>query len=259
MTCEECQEAWSARRDGEATPAEPDPHLSGCAPCQAWVARAEALTRIGRLAAVAPLDYRPAQDPVVLAARPAPGRRARLSAAVTRWVCDGRRLASGLRFALGVVGTAQFLLGLAQITALGQAMVGRAHSVSSAHLWNESAAWNLAIGAAFSWVALRRTKTSGLVPLLTAFVSTIVILGLGDLLDGLVDPTRLISHGLIVLGYLIVLTLSRPRFNFPDPYEVEGQPPAPWRARFDSDTEQAPAPVMPLRPVVAEYGHRPAA
>ena len=46
----------------------------------------------------------------------------------------------------------------------------RARQATPGHLWHESAAWNVAVGAAFLFIALRRNRPSGLVPMLTAFV-----------------------------------------------------------------------------------------
>jgi predicted anti-sigma-YlaC factor YlaD len=262
MTCDECRLAWSADRDGEDPLAPLDAvaaHLDGCPPCRDWTERADALARLSRLAAVPAVTYQPAHDPIVLAAVPAPRGLARMLGDRFR-----RRIARWGRIALGVVGAAQFVLGLAQVTAVGQsvasgAMAGAAaDAVSPAHLWHESAAWNLAIGAAFVWVAWRRIRPAGLVPLLTAFVSAIVVLGLGDLLGGLVDPRRLISHGLIVLGYLLVLALSRPEFDVPDPWTDVPGPPRPWRARFDTEPDRPDDAVIGRRPVVARIrtGHQ---
>jgi hypothetical protein len=77
------------------------------------------------------------------------------------------------------------------------------------HLWHESAAWNLAVGAAFLWIAARRGRPVGVVPLLTAFVAALVLLSAGDVIGGRVEAARLASHGFVVTGYLLVLALSR--------------------------------------------------
>src|SRR6185503_20257301 len=79
----------------------------------------------------------------------------------------------------------------------------------TAHLWHESAAWNVAIGAGFLWIALLRVPASALVPVLTAFVGMLTLLSANDLWSGRVDSTRLASHGLVVAGYLVVLGLGR--------------------------------------------------
>ena len=69
----------------------------------------------------------------------------------------------------------------------------------------------------FGWIAVRRSRPSGLVPILTAFVGLLTLLSANDLWLGQVDGTRLLSHALIVAGYLIVIALTRPRFDLGDP------------------------------------------
>lgn len=83
-------------------------------------------------------------------------------------------------------------------------------TLTSGHLWHEAAAWNVAVGAAFLFVAARRTPPTGLVPMLSAFVGTLVLLSVNDLMTGRVDATRLVSHGFLLAGYLVV-ALSWPR------------------------------------------------
>ena len=64
-----------------------------------------------------------------------------------------------LRTGLGLIGGLQLVLGLAQV-GRGRA-AGHAHGplgmLASGHLWHESAAWNIAVGAGFLFVATRRT------------------------------------------------------------------------------------------------------
>ena len=52
------------------------------------------------------------------------------------------------------------------------------------HVWNESAAWNVAVGAGYLFIALRRTRPVGLVPMLTAFVGMLLLLSVNDLTGG---------------------------------------------------------------------------
>ncbi|MEK8110497.1 hypothetical protein NKG94_51575 [Micromonospora sp. M12] len=65
-----------------------------------------------------------------------------------------------LRAALGTLGAVQVMLGLAQ--------VGRGaadgHLPGGHHLWHESAAWTIAVGAGFVVVAVRRSAAADLVP-----------------------------------------------------------------------------------------------
>ncbi|GAB3860791.1 hypothetical protein [Dactylosporangium cerinum] len=52
---------------------------------------------------------------------------------------------------LGGFGLAQFVLGIAQA-----ANAATAHVHQAGHVFHESAAWNVAIGAGFAWIATRR-------------------------------------------------------------------------------------------------------
>ncbi|MEQ4300199.1 zf-HC2 domain-containing protein [Plantactinospora sp. B6F1] len=243
MGCEEYREALSARLDGEEHPAERaglDRHLAGCARCRSWLESATALNRLARTSVVGPpLEI----DDRILAAAPGPARPV-------------ARLAGALRVALGVVGVAQFLLGAAQIAGIGDA--GHRHGFQAVfgggpdHLWHESAAWNVALGAGFAWIALRRTRPVGLVPTLTAFVAVLTLLSVNDAIAGRVDPSRILSHGLILAGYLIILGLSRPTIDSGEPPPRYGGRTRPgWRARFDEEPEPAPPRLRLVRPNTA--------
>ena len=209
VQCDRYQEALSARLDGEAEPIAPsevDDHLARGAVCRAWVEDAARGPRLLRTGPALPgLDVTEA----VLAA--APGR----------WRHWWEVL---LRVALGMLGTGQLVLGLLQLTAWRPVEPHRhgaaPDGVGLAHLWHESAAWNVAIGAAFLWVATRRSRPAGLVPVLTAFIGLLALLCLLDLLAGQVSITRLASHGLVLVGYLVVLALAHPSLQLSPP----GQP-----------------------------------
>jgi predicted anti-sigma-YlaC factor YlaD len=220
--CDRYREALSARLDGEDDPTERtavDRHLAGCPDCRAWLDAAAEVTRLARTSAVA------AVAPRVVAA--APG--------LTRV-----RVTFGLRVTLAGIGVAQFLLGAAQIADAGSAHVHGLGGLGlgSGHLWHESAAWNLALGAGFAFVALRRTRPSGLLPTLTAFVAVLTVLSAGDILAGRVDGPRLASHAFLVAGYLVTLALSRPAL---DP----GEPPAGRGSRWKASFAEEPAPAPP--------------
>jgi predicted anti-sigma-YlaC factor YlaD len=205
--CERYREALSARLDGEDEPvggAELDAHLAGCPACRQWLEDAATVNRLARTApAVAGVDVTEAVLPAM------PGR----------W---RGRLAVVLRLALGLLGGAQLLLGLLQITSLegGEADATHGTAMDGAtpgHLWHESAAWNVAVGAAFLWIAARRGRPLGVIPILTAFIGVLVLLSGADVLAGRVEPLRLASHGFVLVGYLIVLALSRPVLDLTPP------------------------------------------
>jgi predicted anti-sigma-YlaC factor YlaD len=230
--CERYREALSARLDGEDLPieaAELDAHLAGCAGCRQWADDAAAVTRLARVQVI---NRQPRVDGDALAT----GRKRR------------PRLSRVLRVLLGVFGAAQFALGILQSAGseTGHDHSGGPLGVNPGHLFHESAAWNVAIGAGFGWIALRRGRPVGALPMLTAFVALLGLLSVNDIAGGRVDSLRLLSHGFVVAGYAIVVALTRPSL---DP----GQPPASrlgsarrWRARLESPEEPAAGP-PPLR------------
>lgn len=231
MGCERFREAISARLDGEDEPderAELDAHLEGCAACRRWSHDAATVTRLARMHVV---TGQPSVDQSVLTVAPA-RRRA--------------RLVTSLRVLLGAFGAAQFLLGMAQVG--GVAATVHVHGTSTpqapGHLWHESAAWNVAVGAGFAWIALRRGRPAGALPMLTAFVAVLGLLSVNDIAGGRVDGLRLLSHGFILAGYTIVLVLSRPGLDPGQPPPSRQGPPWRWHARLNLDDEP-PAPAGP--------------
>ncbi|SNT63670.1 Predicted anti-sigma-YlaC factor YlaD, contains Zn-finger domain [Asanoa hainanensis] len=226
----------SARLDGEDAPGErelTERHLADCAHCAAWLDAAAVVTRLARTAPVPParpidltsVDLPPTAEPPERLEEPNERRRP--------------RLAVGLRLGLAAIGAVQFLLGAAQVAGLGRDDHAHEAALGSGHLWHESAAWNLAIGAGFAFVALRRTRPTGMLPTLTAFVGVLTLLSANDIIAGRVEPGRLASHGFLIAGWLITLALSRPAL---DP----GEPPARgttrrWTASFDPEPTTATA------------------
>lgn len=191
MTCEECREQFSARLDGEETPglrAEVDAHVATCAACREWQDAAARVTRLARMEVV-----RPGPDLVdaVLAARPTHRRH---------------RLRLSLRVVLALLGTGQLVL--AALTLLGVTMWTHA---GAAHLSHEFAAWNLALGVGFLWIAFRVAKPAGIVPTLAAFVLVLTVLEIIDVVSGRVEPARLLSHTLVQAGLVVVVALAGPR------------------------------------------------
>lgn len=227
--CPDCRELISAALDREDDPArrgEMDAHLAECADCQRWYDDAAAITRLARTAVV---PASPGVDLSVLDAAPRPWRA---------------RTAQLLRWTLGSLGVAQFLLGVVQIGTLARDThhhVGQVASVG--HLWHESAAWNFAIGAGFVWIATRRGRAAGIAPTLTVFVAVLTLLSLGDLVAGRVNGMWLLHHGVIFAGYGIIVLLTRRAFDFGDPPGHRGH--RRWRLWLDdraSGSRRAPVP-----------------
>lgn len=193
----------SAQLDGEDDPADRDrvdEHLAGCAGCREWLDRAAAVNRVTR---TGPVPDVPDLSDAILAALP-PGPPGRVPWRV--------RATAALYVALAAVGAVQLILGLNQVGggSAGQHVhAGTGADAIPGHLWHESAAWNVAVGAGFLFIALRRSRPTGLVPMLTAFVGMLLLLSLNDLSAARVDGARLVSHGFVILGYLLVVALSR--------------------------------------------------
>jgi len=225
MACERWREMLSAQLDGEDDPADRprvDEHLAGCAGCREWLERAAAVNRLTRTGLVTDVpDLTAAILAALPPAAPAPARRGlwREWFAITRSGGEagagprpGRRarLSAALYVALAFVGAVQLISGLAQVG--GGASSPHVHTglgATPGHLWHESAAWNVAVGAGYLFIALRRNRPTGLVPMLTAFVGMLLLLSVNDLSAARVDGTRLVSHAFVILGYLLVVALSR--------------------------------------------------
>ncbi|ABP55032.1 zf-HC2 domain-containing protein [Salinispora tropica] len=241
MGCEQWREVLSAQLDGEETPAEraaADSHLASCGACRTWFDQAAAITRRARLSVSV---IGPDLTDAILAAHPA---TAPTGATMRRpW---RQRLALALRAVLGLTGALQVMLGLTQV---GQAAAGpHIHAggpLASGHLWHEAAAWNIAVGAGFLFVAARRTPPTGLLPMLSAFVGTLVLLSVNDVMTGRVETARLVSHGFLFVGYAIVVVMSRPGLH-PDgpPADLRTDRPR-WRIPAE---DEPPPPSLRLAP-----------
>jgi predicted anti-sigma-YlaC factor YlaD len=244
----------SAQLDGEDDPADRlrvEEHLAGCAGCRQWLDRAATVNRVTRTGVGAPA---PDLTAAILAAAPGgPGQSSKRQS----------RVAAALFVALGGVGAMQLILGLAQVAGSGTG--DHLHSglgATAGHLWHESAAWNVAVGAGYLFIALRRSRPTGLLPMLTAFVGMLLLLSINDLTAARVDGTRLVSHGFVILGYVLVMALSRVGGGTAVPPDARTGNDSGWRARFLSDEGDQgvePAPprlrLLPGRPGPLTAGH----
>jgi predicted anti-sigma-YlaC factor YlaD len=261
MACERWREMLSAQLDGEDDPAvRPlvDEHLAGCAECRVWLDQAATVNRLTRIGGPVAPDLSAtilAALPTQPQARPA-RRRFRPPPAAALYV------------ALAAIGAVQLILGLGQIG--GGVASGHTHAgvdATPGHLWHESAAWNVAVGAGYLFIALRRSRPSGLVPMLTAFVGMLLLLSVNDLTGGRVDSTRLVSHGFVIVGYLLIVALSRMPGGFAAPPGSRSEGGSGWRARFaEEDEDDSLAAVfrpglrlVPRDPMTAEHDERRAA
>jgi predicted anti-sigma-YlaC factor YlaD len=189
VKCDRIREAASARLDGEPiglSAAVLDHHLTTCVDCARWLEEATRLTRVSRLSGTEMPDLADR----ILAGAALPARR----------VLRRRRL---LRLALVVVGAAQ--IGIAMPSLFGSS-IDMAMSMHAAH---ETAAWNVAIGAAFLATALRPQRAGGLLPALAVFVGVLTALSIRAVASGAVAAGRLATHLGIVAGLVLVYALAR--------------------------------------------------
>lgn len=199
VDCSTCREALSARLDGEdegVPAAEVDAHLETCADCREWQETATSLNRTLRVRAATPV---PDLAAAILDAAPPitpPAPRG--------WL---------VRTALGGVAVAQLTLGLAQVLGTGSSVHGgHASGLDSSHLFNESTAWNLALGLGLLWTALRPAATAGMLPVTAAFVAVLIPYSASDLVNGTATAGRVLSHSLLLAALLLlVITHFRDR------------------------------------------------
>ncbi|MFI5934768.1 zf-HC2 domain-containing protein [Actinoplanes sp. NPDC051494] len=268
MACEQWREMLSAQLDGEDDPADRvrvDEHLSGCAGCREWLDRAATVNRLTRTGLVAEVPDLSAAIMAALtggpAAVPSPaampaGRAWRLGERF--WRGREARAAAVLYVALAVVGAVQLILGLAQVGGGASSLhVHTGLDATPGHLWHESAAWNVAVGAGYLFIALRRSRPTGLVPMLTAFVGMLLLLSVNDLSAARVDGARLISHGFVIMGYLIVVALSRVAGGFAQPPGDRVSGGIGWHLVQDDEAGEAPRQtrlrLVPRGPLTAQY------
>ncbi|PPK65607.1 zf-HC2 domain-containing protein [Actinokineospora auranticolor] len=189
MECDTCRESLSARLDGEVEPrpAEAvDAHLAQCAACATWHAQAQAVTRMIRV--------RPAEPvPDLVASVLSPPRA--LPVALPQ------------RLALMVVALVQLGLALSQL--LTGASGGHAGHDLAGHLFNEGAAWNLALGVGLLVASLRADRAAGLLPTLIGFVGVLVAFSVRDLVAGTATVERVASHLPVVTGLVLLFLVSR--------------------------------------------------
>ncbi|MCP2167677.1 putative anti-sigma-YlaC factor YlaD, contains Zn-finger domain [Goodfellowiella coeruleoviolacea] len=200
---------------------------------------------LNRSLRVRPATTAPDLADEILARAPAPPQRG--------WV---------LRAALGVVAVAQLALGLSQLLAVDAAEHSHGAAEMAGHLFNESTAWNLALGIGLGWVALRARDAAGLLPVLSGFVLLLVVLSVHDLITGAATTTRVASHGLLVLGLGLLYAVHRQCRDRGAP--TPGRPDAATSPDDDIDTDgdldqPAGRGIRPGRPPLRPASHRRAA
>ncbi len=218
--------------DGETEPVPPsatDEHLHGCADCRAWHERAADLSRSLRVRAAVDV---PDLSALIMENAPVP---------VRGW---------GPRLALAGVAAAQLALALAQV-------FGVSSMAGHGHLFNESTAWNLALGVGLFWAVFQRRAVAGLIPVLSGFIAMLLLYSAYDLVTGVVPVSRVVGHSLLVAGLVLLVVIHR-RHGDPAPRDGVG-------SDFSTGTESSPAaPATPKsapgrRPPLRPAGHHRAA
>jgi predicted anti-sigma-YlaC factor YlaD len=225
VDCKTCREAVSARMDGEQEPVpavDTDAHLRECAECWSWQARAVEVTRVVRVREVTPT---PDLTASILATAPMP-------VSTRGWWA---------RLALGVVALAQISLGLSQVLGIGTVAEHAGHGGGelSGHLFNESTAWNLALGIGLYWVVFRTSAAAGLIPPLGGFVLVLLGFSTYDLIIGAAPVSRIAEHGVLIAG-LVLLVIVHRQHRHPTPGQGDALP--------DSDATEAPEQTEPTAP-----------
>lgn len=206
VDCETCREALSARLDGEAEPApaeQTDEHLRACAACRRW---RSAATEVSRTLRVREAPRAPDLTDAILANAPIP--------------VDTR--SAWPRLALGGVAVAQIGLALAQVFGGGDtAQHAEQGAVEVAgHLFNESTAWNLALGIGLLWAAFRTRAATGMIPVLAGFVVVLVAYSAHDLIAGVASVSREAGHGLLVVALALLIVIHR-WYRDPAPHDAD--------------------------------------
>lgn len=227
--CELCREALSARLDGEDPPVDDtavELHLQECADCRRWQSAAESVT--GSLRVMPAGDVPDLTDRILAEAGP---------------VLPALPRPSG-RIPLAVVGVLQTLLGLAQL--FGVDHTSHLASGGASHLFNESAAWNIALGLGFLVAAARPGLARGLLPALAAFVALLTVVSIIDIVGGEVDQARLVSHSLVVAGLVMLFLVDRRQRTDPIRHAASDE--------SADDTSRAPS-TRPSLTLAVEEGH----
>lgn len=239
VDCETFREAISARIDGEPEPVpadRTDQHLQDCEACRTWQARATEITRTARIReATSTPDLTASILEVAPALLPTRGWWPRL--------------------ALGVVALAQLTLGLAQILGVETTSqhAGHAGAPLTGHLFNESTAWNLAIGIGLAWAAFRPRAAAGILPVLAAFVLVLLGYSTHDLITGAAPASRIVGHTLLIAALILLVVVHR-QHRTPTPGHHDALPEPDTAAATegpeapDSDHPE-PDQRHPLRPV----------
>ncbi len=172
-----------------------DGHVAACPGCRQW---ADAMTAANRRLRVREVVAGPDLSGPILRAALADQPAAPAQP----------RMVGPLRAGLGLVGLAQLTLGLAQLLGVyhdGMNMTSAGHD----HLFNESTAWNIAVGIGLIVAAVWPRTARGFLAPLGVFVAVLTIVSVGDVLTRQVTTSRLESHIFLVVGLVLLFLVDR--------------------------------------------------
>lgn len=208
VDCAVHREVLSADLDGEADGLELEAalaHEQDCVGCAQWYREVAAMSRSLRLgSAVGGPDLTAsildaAEDAGLLREPTAPPQhRSRL----TLW-----------RIVLGLVALGQLCIGMGQLVGIGTHSHGGADA--GGHLFNESTAWNLALGIGFAAAAAWPRTARGLTPAAGAFLLVLVGFSVADLTAGTTTAARVASHALVMVGTVLLFLVDRSSRHHP--------------------------------------------
>jgi predicted anti-sigma-YlaC factor YlaD len=191
MRCGECREVLSAELDGEASDLELEAaseHLTRCAACREFAARAARLHRQGRLA---PAPEVPDLTADILTAIGVSERAERAASTL-----------GPLRLVLALVAVLEIA------TALPALVLGD-DSGLTAHAARHAGAFALAIGIGFLYAAWRPRRTSGLLVIASALEASLVLASVLDVATGHASSLSEVQHAPEVVGLVTAWLLSR--------------------------------------------------
>jgi predicted anti-sigma-YlaC factor YlaD len=191
MRCLSCQDALSARLDGEDPGlawADVEAHLATCADCRDYAERTRAIHRTMRVAPAEPLaDLTPA-----------------ILSAIGR---DGDRLAERawydpLRVGLALLAVLKLAFSLPQL--IGGSLAG-----AGIHVAHESGSFDVALAIGLVLVALHPWRAGGLLPVVATLAACLLTTACVDVLAGRERFTAELHHASDVLGLGLLWTIAR--------------------------------------------------
>ncbi|MGZ4692153.1 MAG: zf-HC2 domain-containing protein [Acidimicrobiales bacterium] len=194
MRCSTCQEALSARLDGETTGVsldDLDHHVASCAACRRFSLDITDVHRLVRVRAAEPVPDL-TRSILDAASEAVPAATATSNGGAARgWI----------RYALVVIGLTMMALALPSLVL---------HDTGNAiHLTRELSAWDAAFGAGLLFAAWQPTRARGLLPMAAVLAGAQVLGSVIDVASGRSPILSESHHALELVGVLLLWLLCR--------------------------------------------------